>query len=100
MSLASKRQRMPIIATLMVAATTLSVTSSAAPGEASAMSGDSHSQASSSVSPYPGGVTPDVWVFAGQSNSQGWSLLKAPVPLTRVFYFSTPKTSGCRPRSR
>jgi hypothetical protein len=32
----------------------------------------------------------DLWVFAGQSNSQGWALLKAPVPTNpHVFFFDT-----------
>jgi len=31
----------------------------------------------------------DVWLFAGQSNSEGWALLKAPVPTDpHVFFFN------------
>lgn len=31
----------------------------------------------------------DIWVFAGQSNSQGWALLKAPVePDPRILFFN------------
>jgi hypothetical protein len=38
--------------------------------------------------PYPGGSKADIWVFSGQSNSQGWALLKAPLePDPRVMFF-------------
>jgi len=32
--------------------------------------------------PHPDPSRLDIWVFAGQSNSQGWALLKAPVPVS------------------
>jgi sialate O-acetylesterase len=40
--------------------------------------------------PYPGDTSADVWVFAGQSNSQGWGMLKAPVePDPRILFFNS-----------
>src|SRR5712692_10503754 len=39
--------------------------------------------------PYPGGVKADIWVFSGQSNSEGWALFKAPVePDPRIMFFN------------
>ena len=39
--------------------------------------------------PYPGNAKADIWVFSGQSNSQGWGLLKAPVePDPRIMFFN------------
>jgi sialate O-acetylesterase len=38
--------------------------------------------------PYPGNQEADIWVFTGQSNSQGWGMLKAPVePDPRILFF-------------
>ena len=38
--------------------------------------------------PYPRLAQADIWVFAGQSNSQGWALLKEPVqPDPRILLF-------------
>jgi sialate O-acetylesterase len=38
---------------------------------------------------YPGGVEADIWVFSGQSNSQGWGMLKAPIePDPRILFFN------------
>jgi len=40
------------------------------------------------LKPYPGGVKADVWVFSGQSNSQGWALMKAPIePDPQIMFF-------------
>ncbi len=40
--------------------------------------------------PYPGNSNADLWVFAGQSNSQGWGMLKAPVPPDpRILFFNS-----------
>src|ERR1044071_8691730 len=40
--------------------------------------------------PYPGNVKADIWVFSGQSNSQGWGLFKAPVePDPRIMFFDS-----------
>src|SRR5579859_4454681 len=45
----------------------------------------SHTQV---LRPYPGRVEPDIWVFTGQSNSQGWALLKAPIqPDPGIMFF-------------
>jgi sialate O-acetylesterase len=39
--------------------------------------------------PYPGSAQADIWVFSGQSNSQGWGLFKAPVePDPRIMFFN------------
>src|SRR5258708_17578544 len=41
-----------------------------------------------STHPYPGDREADIWVFSGQSNSQGWGMLKAPVaPDPRILFF-------------
>jgi sialate O-acetylesterase len=38
---------------------------------------------------YPGDKEADIWVFSGQSNSQGWGMLKAPVePDPRILFFN------------
>jgi hypothetical protein len=38
--------------------------------------------------PYPGDREADIWVFSGQSNSQGWGMLKAPIePDPRILFF-------------
>lgn len=38
---------------------------------------------------YPDQKEADIWVFSGQSNSQGWGMLKAPVePDPRILFFS------------
>ena len=38
--------------------------------------------------PYPGDREAGIWVFAGQSNSQGWGMLKAPTePDPRILFF-------------
>jgi sialate O-acetylesterase len=38
---------------------------------------------------YPGDEQADIWVFSGQSNSQGWGMLKAPVdPDPRILFFN------------
>lgn len=40
--------------------------------------------------PYPSDTDADIWVFAGQSNSQGWGMLKAPVePDPRILFFNS-----------
>jgi sialate O-acetylesterase len=38
---------------------------------------------------YPGDKKADIWVFSGQSNSQGWGMMKAPIePDPRILFFS------------
>jgi sialate O-acetylesterase len=38
---------------------------------------------------HPDGQDADIWVFSGQSNSQGWGMLKAPVePDPRILFFN------------
>jgi len=38
---------------------------------------------------YPGDKEADIWVFSGQSNSQGWGMMKAPVePDPRILFFN------------
>jgi hypothetical protein len=39
--------------------------------------------------PYPNQEEADIWVFSGQSNSQGYGMLKAPVePDPRILFFN------------
>jgi sialate O-acetylesterase len=72
-----------------VAITGATVDASGSPG-APAQSIFAQSNAKPGSLPYPGNAKADIWVFSGQSNSQGWSLLKAPVaPDPRIMFLNS-----------